>query len=665
MESQRGPGADEELTSLRREVVALRQRVAELQRRTARHKDGEEALSRRDVEVTVSAREELLVEAERIAHVGSWVWDLEAGAVFWSDELYRILGYDPEVDRASTEAFFARIHEDDRARVQAAAQLGVVTGVCEQVDYRVALPDGQLRFVSMDGAMLFDAAGKLRRMVGTVADLTAERMLQQTMQNSLQLLEDAQSMAQMGSWVFDRSIERIEWSTGMYRVLGLDPSTPPSVEAFLSAVASDERASLLGMHERSLSGDWTEQIECRLVRANGEIRHARIQTIARKDALGRIEQYRGTLVDISDQVELAQRLTRVGKTESVARLAGGIAHDFNNLLTVIGANLELWAEASGREGEIVDAQRAVQSARSLTDRLLSLGRRAPLERKVVDPNELVAKTVDLLRRVIGDRIQVSLVPGVRIPAIHVDPALFEQALINLVINARDAMPEGGTVTLSIRSVERQAVPWVEIEVADEGVGMAPELSSRIFEPFFTTKGERGTGLGLPTVLGTIEQHGGVVEVDSELGRGSRFRVCVPASLRSKVESLAPPLVRAIPGEPSREILVVEDEPLVAAVIARTLERKGHRPLLAHRPSEALRLWAAHPSVSLVISDVSMAEMRGPELVSVLRQSGREFRVVYVTGYQDDDDSFDSGGDPVLSKPFSPRDLMRVVAETSV
>jgi two-component system, cell cycle sensor histidine kinase and response regulator CckA len=246
----------------------------------------------------------------------------------------------------------------------------------------------------------------------------------------------------------------------------------------------------------------------------------------------------------------------------------------------------------------------------------------------------------------------------------VDPALFEQALINLVINARDAMPNGGTVTLSIRNVERQHAPWVEIEVADEGVGMAPELVSRVFEPFFTTKGDRGTGLGLPTVVGTIEQHGGVVEVDTELGRGSRFRVRVPASQLGKPESLAPPIVRVMPGESSREILVVEDEPLVAAVIARTLERRGHRPLLAHRPSEALRLWAAHPSVSLVISDVSMAEMRGPELVDVLRQSGREFRVVYVTGYQDDD-SFDAGGEPVLSKPFSPRDLMRAVAETRV
>jgi len=664
MATQRGTELEpsEELVSLRREVQTLRQRVAELQRQKARAHgpDGAEGGGGSEPS-SVSAREELLVEAERIAHVGSWVWDLETGAVSWSDEMFRILGYDPERDLATSEAFFARVHPEDRQRVEQASAAGVATGVAEQVDYRITRADGQIRYVSMDGAMLFDAAGKLRRMVGTVLDRTDERTLQQKMQSSFELLEEAQSIAQMGNWTFDLVSRHCEWSLGMYRMFGIDPGTPASPELFLSSVLPEERERITNMHQRAVSGDWTEEVECRFAKTSGEIRHCRVRTVARSLA-GQLREFRGTVIDITDQAQLAQRLAQVGKTEAVARLAGGIAHDFNNLLTVIGANLELWSERAGADGEIRDARRAVQSARSLTDRLLTLGRRAPLAKRVVDTNELVTRTVDLLRRVIGDSVRLVLALGTSVPAICVDPTLIEQALINLVINARDAMPHGGTVTLCTRGL--LPLSLVEISVSDDGPGMADEVKSRVFEPFFTTKGERGTGLGLPTALATVEQHGGSLEVDSERGRGSRFRLCLPAHATERPASLAPEVERAELREVGREILVIEDEPLVAAVVARSLERNGHRPLLAHRPSEALRLWDAHPGVALVICDVSMAEMRGPELVGLLRKSGREFRVIYVTGYQAEG-ALDTQGERVLTKPFSPRELLRAVSEISI
>jgi two-component system cell cycle sensor histidine kinase/response regulator CckA len=661
------PEQTEEFISLQREVQVLRQRVAELQRRTARHRDEEEARDQNGVAVMVSAREELLVEAERIAHVGSWVWDVEGGNVFWSDEMFRILGYDPEHDHATSERFFERVHPDDLERVRHAAAAGTITGVAEQVDYRIALPDGRLRYATMNGAMLFDDAGKLRRIVGTVRDLTEERALQRRMQASLELLEEAQSIAQMGSWTLDLASLRAEWSAGMYRLMGVAPNTVISPDLFFSLLLPEERERVRALHTRGVDGDWTEELDCRFTRPSGEIWDARVRCVPVRDGAGRLVEFRGTVHDITEQTRLAQRLAQVGKTEAVTRLAGGIAHDFNNLLTVIGANLELWAEAAGTQVEIVDARRAVQSARSLTDRLLALGRRAPLAKRVVDTNQLVTRTVDLLRRVIGDRVRLVLALTERIPPVNVDPALLEQAIINLVINARDAMPHGGTVTLATRTwAEPLLAPGVEIEVGDDGPGMDSDVKSRIFEPFFTTKGERGTGLGLPTVLATIEQHGGHVEVDSERGKGSRFRLRLAAEASAPPQSLAPEAPHPEHGDGGREILVVEDEPLVAAVIARSLERNGHRPLLAHRPSEALRLWEAHPSVELVICDVSMAEMQGPELVALLRQSGREFQVIYVTGYQPeglgDGPGLAGVGARVLSKPFSPRDLLRAVAE---
>ncbi|HKO91226.1 MAG TPA: PAS domain-containing protein [Polyangiaceae bacterium] len=662
MTAQRGTELEpaEELASLRREVQTLRQRVAELQRQRARTQDPDSSKGAAGLSA-VSAREELLVEAERIAHVGSWVWDIETNTVSWSDELFRILGCDPERDHPTAEAFFARVHPEDRERIEQASAAGVASGVAEHVDYRVTRPDGQIRYVGMDAAMLFDADGKLQRMVGTVLDRTEERALQQKMQSSLELLEEAQSIAQMGNWSYDLVSGHCEWSLGMYRMLGIDPSTPASPELYFSRLLPEDQERVKSIHERAVGGDWRAEVECRFARMDGEIRHCRVRTIARSSA-GQVREFRGTVVDITDQTQLAQRMAQVGKSEAVARLAGGIAHDFNNLLTVIGANLELWSDQIGADGEIRDASRAVQSARSLTDRLLALGRKAPLAKQVVDTNELVARTVDLLRRVIGDSVQLVLVLGASVPTVCVDPSLIEQALINLVINARDAMPQGGTVTLSTRCLAEP--PMVEIAVSDDGPGMPDELKSRIFEPFFTTKGDRGTGLGLSTALATVEQHGGSLEVDSERGRGSCFRLSLPADASQRPASIPPVVEQAKPQEPSREILVVEDEPLVAAVVARSLERKGHRPLLAHRPSEALRLWDTHPDVALVICDVSMAEMRGPELVGLLRQSGRAFRVIYVTGYQAES-ALDTQGERVLMKPFSPRDLLQAVSESSL
>ena len=659
------PEATEELSSLRREVQLLRQRVAELQRRSARGGEPEKARDQREVAATVSTREALLVEAERIVHVGSWVWDVGTGDVFWSDELYRILGYDPEHEPATAERFFERVHPDDRERVRKASAAGASSGVAEQVDYRIALPNGQLRYATMNGAMLFDEHGRPSRIVGTVRDLSEERALQRQMRLSLELLEEAQTIAQIGSWTLDLASLRTEWSAGMYRLMGVDPKTPVTPDLFFALLLPEERERVGALHARGLHGDWTEEFECRFARPSGEVWQARVRTVPARDSEGRLVAFRGTVHGITDQARLAQRLTQIGKTEAVSRLAGGIAHDFNNLLTVIGANLELWAEAAGTQGEIADAQRAVQSARSLTARLLALGRRAPLSKRVLDANELVARTAELLRRVIGDRVRLVLALGAQLPPIQVDPALIEQALINLVINARDAMPHGGTVTLTTRAVLLAgAPPWVELEVGDDGPGMDAELESRIFEPFFTTKGERGTGLGLPTVLATVEQHGGHLEVESERGKGARFRMQLPAVLGAQAQSLAPEAVQPENGDAGREILVVEDEPLVAAVIARSLERNGHRPLLAHRPSDALRLWEAHPGVALVICDVSMAEMQGPELVGLLRQSGRELRVLYVTGYQPEqlaEGGPDAVPAPVLTKPFSPSDLLRAVS----
>jgi PAS domain S-box-containing protein len=529
--AQAAPGSEEELTSLRREVQTLRERVLELQRSAARY--GEPSKAGSSVKGAVSTCQELLVEAERSVRAGSWVWEVESDGVYWSDQMYRILGYDPATDLPSSAAFFAHVHPEDRARVQQTSARCVETGIGEQVDFRLALPDGRVRYVTMTATMLFDESRRVRRVAGTLRDLTEDRLLQHGMQRSLQLLEEAQAIAQMGHWTFEVASGKLDWSAGFYRVLGLDPSAPASLELLASRIVPEDRERFLAAHVPHGSGVSGGEVEGRFLRTDGEIRTGRFKTIIIVDASGHVIESRGTVVDVTEQVMLADRLAQVGKTEAVARLAGGIAHDFNNLLTVISTSLDIWADDHDADAELADARLAVRSARTLTDRLLALGRRSHLARRPVDANELVTRTTELLRRVVSEPVRLVARLGVDLPPIDVDPTSIEQALINLVVNARDALlPGGGTIVLTTRAISGDSVAGagasVELEVADDGPGMSPWVKSRIFEPFFTTKGEGGTGLGLPTVLGTVEQHGGSIEVDSEPGSGSRFRVRFPA-----------------------------------------------------------------------------------------------------------------------------------------
>jgi PAS domain S-box-containing protein len=650
----------EEVWLLRREVEALRQRVAELEHGAAGDASDESGVPSSSVDVSAWARRQLLLESERIAHVGSWVWDVSSDKIFWSDELCRLLGYDAAT-LATRDKFYDRVHPEDIDRVRSETEHALQQGFSQPIELRLRLPDGAVRFVIMNATMLFDASGAVTRVVGTVQDLTESRTADQTLRRTLEQLEQAQDIAQLGSYSFDPASGRIEWSAGACRVLGYPLGVSANADSYFERVHPDDRERVAALHRRALAGELTPEFETRIVRPTGEVRLVRTRSIALRDGTGQVREYRGTLLDVTEHAALMQQVAHLGKMEAVGRLAAGIAHDFNNLLTVIGANLELWAEASEREGEIADARRALRSAKSLTDRLLMFGRKAPLSKVVVDPNELVARTAELVRRVIDDRISVETDLATVMPALRVDTALIEQALINLVINSRDAIVDNGRVILRTRARETDAGVWVELEVEDDGPGMSPDVKEKIFEPFFTTKGALGTGLGLATVLGTIEQHGGNVEVVSELGGGARFRLRLPAEPSAQAEPRAPEPRRSEIDAVERQVLVVEDEPLVATVISRTLERKGIRVVLAHHPADALRLWADHPQLSLVICDVSMAGMRGPELVKRLRQTGRRLRVLYVTGYSEEA-ARDTLGERVLTKPFAPRELLRAMNE---
>lgn len=405
-----------------------------------------------------------------------------------------------------------------------------------------------------------------------------------------------------------------------------------------------------------------------------------IEINARKLSDGRIA---GIFRDLTQRALLEAQIREAQKLEAIGRLAGGIAHDFNNVLTVIMSSAQLLIECLDDETlkeyvqEILDA--ANRSA-SLTRQLLAFSRRQTVQPEILNPNEALRNTEKLLRRVIGEEIELSLELNSS-GHIYIDPAQLEQVIMNLVVNARDAMPGGGRLILSTSDVSvssrqvrrRLGIPegdYVLIAVKDTGVGMSQDILEHIFEPFFTTKpAGQGTGLGLSTVYGIVSQNGGAVRVESQPGKGSTFFIYLPRTeAQGERAGTAPGSVGqqepVVPGEET--IAVVEDDPGVLGIVRTVLGRIGYRILAFGSPREALEtLKRDRPKVDLLLSDVVMPGMRGPQLYQEVAQLYPDLPVLYLSGYPGDPRT----GEPLLprdapfiAKPFHPDALAKTVRE---
>jgi PAS domain S-box-containing protein len=644
-------------TTLEREVSALRQQNAELQRRLAQYTTHKGSRAIHGVDVSISDREELLVAAERIAQLGSWVWNTESNQVVWSDELYRILGYDPSKDAASVEAFFAALHPEDRHQARAVSVNVRQTGVITRAEHRVRHVDGSMRYVMTDGAPVFDAGGKLLRIVGTVLDVTEARESARQLAHSNALLEEAQSLGHMGSWSINLATSEVHWSPEFCRILGIAVNSAASLDTFAQHVHPDDRSIIVAAHQLMIDTGAVAQIDLRIVRGDDEVRYVRVVGSPHHDTDGNPQQVRGTMLDLTDLRKLQERLVEAERMEAIGRLAGGIAHDFNNLLMVVRGNLELM-DAHTRP-ELTAIFNAIESAQSLTGGLLAFGRKSRLQRRVLDLNQLVSNTTTLLARLVGEHITVCASTDPSLPAVDVDSALIQQALINLVINARDALSQGGTIVVRTQIAMDGGKRFAEISVADDGPGIDDATLTHLFEPFFTTKNNgKGSGLGLAMVHGTVTQHGGSVYVTSKLGQGSRFTLRLPVATELPNTAIAkenPTLLT----KQLRTILVVEDHPEVAALLENLLERSGYRVFSADRPSTALSVARDQPGIDVVLSDLSMPEMHGTLLALELQRQRPKLPIVFMSGNNGDAAHLPAGA-RLLGKPFSIAELQSAI-----
>jgi len=371
-----------------------------------------------------------------------------------------------------------------------------------------------------------------------------------------------------------------------------------------------------------------------------------------------------------------EQLRQAQKMEAVGLLAGGIAHDFNNLLTVIAGYAEALlidgATVPSMNDDLTQICRAAEQAATLTRQLLAFSRRQVLKPEVLDLNSSIAELEKMLRRLIGEDILLTVTLSPRPALIKADPGQIEQVILNLVVNARDAIESGGRISVESSQVElcepgRERRSCVMLTVRDTGLGMDDATRARIFEPFFTTKERgRGTGLGLAMVYGIVEQSGGTITVSSELGFGSTFTVCLPASTERLGKRLATKPDSDFPGTLPIRVLLVEDEEMVRSVARRVLEQHHMRVVEAENASKALAIFNQNPAdFDVVVSDVVMPGMSGPALIELLLLTRPELKVLYVSGYANDalvNHSVIERGFVFLQKPFAPLELVRKVRE---
>lgn len=440
---------------------------------------------------------------------------------------------------------------------------------------------------------------------------------------------------------------------------------------WLSVLHPEDRLTALSFAETAREQD-TFELHYRLIAADGTVRQVRDIVSVARDQHGAITRLRGVITDITERLEIADRLTQAQKMEAVGQLAGGIAHDFNNLLTIVSGyarRLLSRPELAAARDDLDQILTASDRAAQLTRELLAFARRGESAATLLDLSTLMRDLEPMLRRLLaGDIVfDFQLEPGV--PRVMMDRTVLEQILMNLLLNASDAMPAGGTLTVTTKSrsvdeaqAERRGLQpgdYALLSIADTGVGIPAEMLPRIFEPFFSTKGDKGTGMGLATVYGAIDQASGWIDVDSTVGQGTTFAVMLRAA--------------ATPAEPPSEVdqeritlLLVEDEPALRKLVVTMLEEKGYAVLQAGNGLDAIAVAERHRGeIDLLITDVVMPRLSGPELAQQLRSLRPGVEILFMSGYNDSrlvNRGIEQADANLLVKPFTPDQLFSRVHE---
>jgi PAS domain S-box-containing protein len=570
------------------------------------------------------------------------------------------------------------------ARLEAARTETLRSGKVQVVEFAGTVAAGLRHFEAR-----FARCGETHT-VTIVRDITERKRAEEALRRSEAYLAEAQRLSHTGSWAWNVTTrEFVHWSQEHYRMYGLDPKRGiPSWEAVQQLIHPEDRARCLESIDRAIRERTDCYLDYRAVLPDGTIKH--IHSIGRPvfNASGDLVEFVGTEMDITERkraeearAKLEEQLRHSQKMESIGRLASGMAHDFNNLLTVIRGCVDLMQDTMAAEApwieDLEQVRRASERAAALIRQLLAFSRQQILTPTVLDLNGLVANLHKMLGRLIGEDITLSTILQPGPWPITADPGQIEQVIMNLVINARDAMPTGGRLTIETGNVhlddsyaathlEAPTGPCVMLAVTDTGHGMDKPTQERIFEPFFTTKEQgKGTGLGLATVYGIVKQSGGHITVYSEPGLGATFKIYLPAS-KTTAQGPAAPQLQLVTHGGQETILLVEDDEPVRSLVQRALQAEGYTILEACSGDEALSLAGQYQGrIDLLLTDVVMPQMSGRELAEQLKALYPQMKVLFMSGYTNDTvvrHGLLTAEIELLSKPFAPSVLVFKVRE---
>ena len=615
--------------------------------------------------------------ALQIAELGWWNWDLPTETVRHSQAFRQMIG-GPACDRLPDyDTFLRYVHPDDCEKMREVLNSGMLGTLNPETltngyEFRVVWPDGSIHWVETRGRLIYDEAGQPLRIVGVCMNIDRRKQ-------EKELFRTLCEVSPLGIFLQDTEGRCLYTNARWQEIAGLTHDEGAGY-GWTRAIHPEDLERGFVEWNASLQSGREYQSEMRFVQPSGEIRWGRIRTRAIPTVDGTVSGYVGTLEDITERKHIQEHLLQAQKLESLGRLAGGVAHDFNNLLTAILGYTEMALEELPPHSLLGDylenVRTAGERAASLTAHLLAFARKQIIAPRVFSLADLLHETERILRPLLGVSVLLKIVISPEAGLVKADPGQIQQVLLNLAVNARDAMPEGGTLTLEVGTAtldvesarQDEGVPpgeYVTLTVRDTGRGMEEYVREHLFEPFFTTKGiGEGTGLGLATCHGIVRQNEGYIAVQSEPGVGSTFVVYLPRVWEPCTAVIASTQETRLRG--SETILLVEDEEMVREFTLQALTTRGYTVLSAADGTEALRIaQETAGKIWLLVTDIMMPQMNGGALAERFLRLHPEAKVLFVSGYAD----ASSGQQMVqemsadfLPKPYTPGALAARVRE---